>query len=63
METFTTLQQVRDAVNNGDTVTWRNSSYTVQHWADGSYNVVHSAGNAVGMTDDYTPQDFNNESK
>ena len=44
------LEDIKKAVEQGQTVHWKNKGYTVQKWKNGDFYVVFSANkNAVGL--------------
>ena len=53
-----TLEQVKQAVKDGNQVSWQGGAYTVIIGKDDQFMIKHSGGNCVGLTDEYKPIDF-----
>lgn len=45
-----TLEEIKEAVNSGNTVHWSIPSYTVEKAHNGELLIVHSGGHAIGLT-------------
>lgn len=45
-----TLQEIKNAVDNGLTVCWSNNGYQVVKWTNGYHIVYKPSGNAIGLT-------------
>ena len=55
---FTTLDEVKAAVESGSTVHWKSTSYTVRKGSDGDYRIDCANGNVAFLGKDYKAQDF-----
>jgi hypothetical protein len=53
-----TLEQVKQAVKDGNQVNWQGGAYTVIIGNNDQFMIKHSGGNCVGLTDEYKPEDF-----
>jgi hypothetical protein len=59
MNKFKTLTEVKEAVDAGKKVWWKNQSYQLSKASNGSdYMITHIAGNIVYLTNSYKPEDF-----
>ena len=45
-----TLEEIKEAVNNGKTVHWATTHYTVHKYSEDCWDIVHSGGHAIGLT-------------
>jgi hypothetical protein len=45
-----TLQEIKQAIEDGKTVYWANLSYTVVKDKNNEYLIKHSTGNCIGLT-------------